>query len=195
MELFDIERILLYFFARFHRPILNKPIFVEVQSLDVLTILTYQVISQGKLIHSDSVEVPNRKYHVFQFSATFDLTPKAQLIVYYFKDNDIISSKANIEMRDELQNFVKLKLSPRRVAPGKVVNITVSSNPRSYIGLMGVDQSVLLLKTNPGITVASAFIERELYQHYFHDKEDSKYGDYSPFYFNDYFAHFRVCKN
>lgn len=166
---------------------------MEVQSLDVLTYFTYQVVSQGKLIHSDSVEVPKQRNHVFQFLATFDLTPKAHLIVYYFKDDDIISSKVTIEMREELQNFVKLKLWPSRVAPGKVVNITVCSNPRSYIGLVGVDQSVLLLKTNPDITVASAFNERELYQHYFHDKENSKYGSYSPFYFNDYFAHFQVA--
>lgn len=180
-------------YVRFHRPTLNKPVFVEVQSIDVMTYFTYQIVSQGKLIHSDSVEVPERKYHVFSFLATFDLTPRAHLIVYYFKDDDIISSKIDIEIRDALQNFVKLKLSSPRVAPGDVVSIDVTSNPRSYIGLMGVDQSVLLLKKNPDVTVASAFNERELYQYQFHDKMNSEYGTYTPYYFNNYFGDFRVC--
>lgn len=166
--------------------------FVEVQSIDVLTHFTYQVISQGNLIHSDSVEVPERKYHVFSFMATFDLAPKANLIVYYFKNDDIISSKIDVEIRDELRNFVKLKLSSSRAAPGDAVNISVSSNPRSYIGLMGVDQSVLLLKKNPEITVASAFNERELYQYQIHEKTSSALGNSAPYYFNNYFADFRV---
>lgn len=175
-----------------HRPTLNKPVFVEVQSVDVMTYFTYQIVSQGKLIYSDSVEVPERKYHVFSFLATFNLTPRAHLIVYYFKNDDIISSKINIEIRDELQNFVKLKLSSPQVAPGDIVHINVSSNPRSYIGLMGIDQSVLLLKKNPDITVSSALNERELYQYQFHQKVNIEYETYSPFYFNTYFNDFRV---
>lgn len=188
MNIFDI------FQFRSHRPTLNKQVFVEVESVDELTYFTYQIVSQGKLIYSDSVEVPERKYHVFSFLATFDLTPRAHLIVYYFKNDDIISSKIDIEIRDELQNFVKLKLSSPRVAPGDVVSINVSSNARSYIGLMGVDQSVLLLKKNVDITVASALNERELYQYQFHEKLHSEHGTYTPYYYNNYFADFRVCR-
>lgn len=174
------------------KPSLNKRVFVEVQSLDVMTHFTYQIVSQGKLIYSDSVIVPERNYHVFDFLATFDLTPLAHVIVYYFNSDDLISTKIDIEIRDELENFVKLKLSDSNVAPGDAVNITVTSNPRSYVGLLGVDQSVLLLKKNADITVASAFDERELYQYQLHEKEKNERGTLSPFYFNNYFGDFRV---
>lgn len=167
---------------------------MEVESADIMTYFTYQIVSQGRLIYSDSVEVPERKYHVFSFLATFDLTPRAHIIVYYFKGEDIISSKIDIEINEELQNFVKLKISSPSVGPGDIVNIDISSNPRSYIGLMGVDQSVSLLKKNVDITVASALNQRELYQYQFHEKEKSEYGTYTPYYFDNYFSDFRVCR-
>lgn len=171
-------------------PTLNKEIFVEVESLNVLTHFTYQIISQGKLFMSDSVEVPDRKYHVFSFMATFDLAPKAHLLVYYFRGEELVSAKVDIELRDELKNFVKLKLSSQRVSPGENVAIDITSNPKSYIGLLGVDQSVLLLKNNNDLTVDGAFNERELYQYRFHDKETPEEFDqpYSSF----YWRHFRV---
>lgn len=167
---------------------------MEVESSDLLTYFTYQIIGQGKLIQSDSVEVPERHYHVFSFLATFEMAPRAHLIVYHFKNDDIISSKIDIEIRDELQNFVKLKVAASRAAPGDVVNISISSNPRSYIGLMGIDQSVLLLKKNDDITVDSAFNERELYQYQFHEKKanNGNGAPYSPYYYNNYFRDFRV---
>lgn len=173
-------------------PALNKEIFVEVQSISLLTHFTYQLVSQGKLIASDSVEVPERKYHVFSFLATFELAPKAHLIVYYFKNDEIISARIDIELRDELQNFVKLKLSSAKVAPGDNVNIDVTTNPNSYVGLLGVDQSVLLLKKNAELTAEDAFNERELYQYRFHDKMTTEKQEQTPYYHNSYWNDFRV---
>ena len=36
---------------------------------------------------------------------------------------------------------------PTQAKPGEKVDIKVTTNPDSYVGLMGVDQSVLLLKS------------------------------------------------
>lgn len=74
------------------------------------------------------------------------MVPKARLVVYYFKDGEIVSDHLDIDFGDDLQNFVKLELSALQAKPGQDIDITVSTRPNSYVGLLGVDQSVLLLK-------------------------------------------------
>lgn len=162
------------------------------QSIETLDRFTYQVISQGKLIYSNSLEVPQRNYHVFSFLASFDLVPKAHLIVYYFKNDDIISTKIDIDIRDDLNNFVKLKLSNARVKPGENVHIDIATKPNSIVGLLGVDQSVLLLKKNPDLSVEDAWNERELYQYQFHERNSKLNIGHSPYFYNNYWNDFRV---
>lgn len=50
--------------------------------------------------------------------------------------------------------FVKVKIdaTPSVVEPGANVGITVETRPNSYVGLMGIDQSVILLKEGNDIT-------------------------------------------
>lgn len=175
-----------------YRPTLDKEIFVEIQSIDVLEHFTYQVISQGRLIYSDSLNVPRRNYHVFHFMATFDLVPTAHLIVYYFKNDEIISSKIGIDIRENLNNFVKIKLAKTTAKPGELVDIEIISNPRSYVALCGVDQSVLLLKKNNDITINDAWNERELYQYQFHERNAKSNVGYSPHIHNKYWGDFQV---
>lgn len=178
----------------FYRPTLNKEIFVEIQSIDILEHFTYQVISQGRLIYSDSLNVPQRNYHVFSFLATFDLFPTAHLIVYHFKNDDIISTKTDIKIRDQLNNFIKLKLSDSRVKPGDSVNITITTKPKSYVGLLGVDQSVLLLKKNNDLSIDDAWNERELYQYQFHERNSKSNEGHSPYSYNKYRGDFQSTR-
>lgn len=165
---------------------------MEIQSIDILEHFTYQVISQGRLIYSDSLNVPQRNYHVFHFLATFDLLPTAHLIVFYFKNADIISAKIDIDIRENLNNFIKLKLSETSVKPGKTINIDITTKPKSYVGLFGVDQSVLLLKKNHDISIEDAWNERELYQYQFHDRNAKSNHGHSSYFYNKYWADFQV---
>lgn len=127
----------------------------------------YQVISRGKVIDSSMIDVPTRTYHVFSISATFELLPSAQLIVYYFDQQQIVSSKVEIKIKTEdvrLANFVDLDLSTNETQPSRCVNITVHTNPKSYVGLLGVDQSVLLLKDDNDFTIDHTLAEINSFQ-------------------------------
>lgn len=164
----------------------------------------YQLISRGKLIDSNTVVVPSRSYHVFSIPATFELLPSAQLIVYYFEQQQIVSSTVKIEIKSEnvrLANFVDLNLSQNQIEPGCSLNISVHSNPKSYIGLLGVDQSVLLLKDDKDLTIDHALAEINR----FHEKiaqSGYRYNDFENFevnfvkrqframYFTGAFSHF-----
>ncbi|XP_031620960.1 CD109 antigen-like [Contarinia nasturtii] len=177
------------------KPTLNKEIFVEIQSTDILEHFTYQIISQGRLVYSDSFDVPQRNYHVFNFLATFDLLPTAHLIVYYFKNDEIVSNKIDIDIRDNLNNFIKVKLSETRIQPGDSVNIDIITKPKSRIGLLGVDQSVLLLKKNNDLSIEDAWNERELYQYQFYERNArlTTFG-HSPYFYNKYWGDFQSTR-
>lgn len=111
------------------------------------------------------------------------MVPKAQFIVHYIKDNEIISDRLEIDLGDDLQNFVsystqiyasiseinkifnlnffqvELDISTKETRPGKEVDITVISKPNSYVGLMGIDQSVLLLRKGNDLDKSQVFNE------------------------------------
>lgn len=54
---------------------------------------------------------------------------------------------------------MELDISTREVRPGKEIDITVISKPNSYIGLMGIDQSVLLLRKGNDLDKSHVFDE------------------------------------
>lgn len=54
---------------------------------------------------------------------------------------------------------VELDVSTKESRPGQEVDITVISKPNSYIGLMGVDQSVLLLRKGNDLDKSQIFHE------------------------------------
>lgn len=56
-----------------------------------------------------------------------------------------------------------IELSTPEATPGQEVDITVISKPNSYIGLMGIDQSVLLLRDGNDLNEAEVFSELEKY--------------------------------
>lgn len=58
---------------------------------------------------------------------------------------------------------VDIKLSTDQAKPGEQLEISVSSKPNSFVGLLGVDQSVLLLKKGNDIEPSTVFEELDKY--------------------------------
>lgn len=69
---------------------------------------------------------------------------------------------------------VTVELSTPEATPGQEVDITVISKPNSYIGLMGIDQSVLLLREGNDLDRTEVFSELEQYS-----KRGPSYGKWN----------------
>jgi CD109 antigen len=92
------------------------------------------------------------------------MIPKSKVVVYYITpDGEIISDSAEIEFENELVNFVKIELSKEEIGPNKNISISISSNPNSFVGVLGVDQSVLLLKKGNDIERNNVLSELDRY--------------------------------
>uniref|UniRef100_A0A1S4GYR3 CD109 antigen n=1 Tax=Anopheles gambiae TaxID=7165 RepID=A0A1S4GYR3_ANOGA len=153
-------------------PLVGKDVLVEVTSTSPMKYFTYQLLGRGDVLLSNTIAVPESKTQSFKFPATFAMVPRAKLVVYYIAPNgDMVSDSKVITFDSELQNFMKVSLSKEQSKPGQDVEISISTNPDSYVGLLGVDQSVLLLKSGNDITKQQVFSELEKY-------EERSYGFY-----------------
>lgn len=112
--------------------------------------------------------------HAFRFQVTAAMAPVARVVVYYVRaDGEIVADALNFDVEGTFQNFVRdsftlfwnfspiwsliifqveIQVAPDSVEPGKAVDIVVKAKPNSYVGILGVDQSVLLLKTGNDIS-------------------------------------------
>lgn len=157
---------------------------IDVLATHPLTSLTYQVLGKGDVVASELVKIPNTKSYQIQFAPTLSMVPKSRVLVFYITDDgEIISDSLEIEFEKELKNYVRrfmhillqyqsnfflqinVELSKGEAKPGENLEISVSTNPNSFVGLLGVDQSVLLLKKGNDIEESTVFAELGMYEY------------------------------
>ncbi|XP_031622614.1 CD109 antigen-like, partial [Contarinia nasturtii] len=148
---------------------INKPLEVEVMSHYPFSSYTYLIVCRGKILETKTVvpaftDTDASEYtHRFTFIPTFDYAPQAQIIVYCVRDNAIVSATQTADLYDDFKNFIDLDVAPNTAKPGQIVDINVKSNPNSYIGLLGIDKSVMLLRGGNDLARDGIWNELELF--------------------------------
>nr|XP_034179672.1 CD109 antigen-like isoform X1 [Osmia lignaria]XP_034179683.1 CD109 antigen-like isoform X1 [Osmia lignaria]XP_034179692.1 CD109 antigen-like isoform X1 [Osmia lignaria]XP_034179702.1 CD109 antigen-like isoform X1 [Osmia lignaria]XP_034179708.1 CD109 antigen-like isoform X1 [Osmia lignaria] len=156
------------------KPTVNREIEIEVNSTSPLKYISYEIFGRGDILDAGSIYVQNKYTTSFSFVATYVMAPTAHVIVYYIgNDGEIIADALDVELEDVLQNFVDIKVAPEEVAPGENVNLIITSKPNSYIGLLGVDQRSILLKSGNDISYEQIYRELKSYDLV----QDSPYAD------------------
>ena len=109
--------------------------------------ISYQIVCRGRIVESKTISVPNLKKTELTFTATNEMAPSSYVIVYYItSDGEIISDKLKIELESDLKNPIDIQLSSNQLKPSAALDIRVKTMKDSFVGLLGVDQSVLVLK-------------------------------------------------
>ncbi|XP_012136997.1 thioester-containing protein 1 allele R1 isoform X2 [Megachile rotundata] len=156
------------------KPTVNQEVEIEVNSTSPLKYISYEIFGRGDILDAGSIYVQNKYTTVFTFVATYVMAPTAHVIVYYIgNDGEIIADALDVELEEVLQNFVDVKVAPEEVAPGENVNLIITSKPNSYIGLLGVDQRSILLKSGNDISYEQVYKELKSYDLV----QDSPYAD------------------
>lgn len=168
----------------------GKEITVNVTANEQLNYYSYHVISQRKIIYSKSVYIPDNTTtsHEFTFAATRDLAPDVTIIVFILKSDAIISDKLHVQFEDILYNSIDISLSSESAQPGDLIDINVKTNPNSYVGLLGIDQSILLLKSGNDLSLEEALNNRK----WFYTQTNNDHNEYNDFL--NYWDGFRVSK-
>lgn len=170
---------------------IGQEVTVKVTAAENLKVYHYYVIGQEKLLYSQSVYLPDNSTnsHEFTFLATKELAPQAKVVACILKSEEIVSDKITISLEDKLYNNIDVNLSLEKAAPGEQIDITVKTNPNSYIGLLGIDQSILLLRGDNDLSLDDALSQRAAFYRNLYDAYDS-YDDYHSYWYD-----FKVCSN
>lgn len=129
---------------------------------------TYVVIGRERILETKTI-MPNfgqsQTEYVDRFSFTpdFRFAPRARLIVYFVRNSFIVSSTEYIDLKDDFKNHIEVGIGTDTAKPGQMVDINVKSNPNAYIGLLGIDKSVLLLRSGNDLDRESIWQELECF--------------------------------
>lgn len=178
-----------YIMARLltEKPVLSENVPVEILSTKPITSLSYHILGRGSTIEGNTVNFESTEKYILNIKPSFMMIPKAQLVVYYLSsDGEIVSDRVEIEFGNELINHVDIKLSSEQAKPGSNLDISVSTRADSFVGLLGVDQSVLLLKKGNDIEPSMIYEDLEKYgtterynYSYYHPGHDKDNQDFN----------------
>lgn len=150
--------------------VLGERIDVEISSHYPFSSYTYFIVSLGKIIDSKTVcaqsynsgDAPLHT-HRFAFWPEFDYAPRATIIIYYMKDDQLVSTSVCAEMYDDFKNSVELDVVGTATAkPGQRIDLRVKSNPNATIGLLGYDKSLSILRSGNDLTRDDIWNELEM---------------------------------
>ncbi|XP_057327735.1 CD109 antigen-like isoform X1 [Microplitis mediator] len=156
------------------KPMVNHEVEIEINSTAPLKYLSFEILGRGDILNAGSVLVSDKHVASFRFLATYVMAPTAHVLVYYTReDGEIVADALDVELEGTLQNFVDIKMSTEETQPGEAVDVTISAKPNSYIGVLGVDQRSLLLKS--GNDISRDQVNKELKS--YDMVEESPYSD------------------
>uniref|UniRef100_A0A1I7WS05 A2M_N_2 domain-containing protein n=1 Tax=Heterorhabditis bacteriophora TaxID=37862 RepID=A0A1I7WS05_HETBA len=142
----------------------GKTLSFSVKATESIPFLTYQVMSRGAVVLSKEIPV-NSDHTTISFTSTNEvwvvlnstlicMAPKSRLIVYTIRpsNQEILVDATDFKVDGLFRNNVSLSIDRTSVEPGESVSFKVTADPDSYVGILAVDQSVLLLKSGNDIT-------------------------------------------
>jgi CD109 antigen len=147
-------------------PRVGQEVSVQVVVTEPLKKIVYEVMGRGDIVLARSFQVEdNAKSHEFTFTVTHKMAPKARIVAYYVRlDNqEIVADALNFDVEGVFRTPVSLTTSVSETKPGSPVKVSVNTKPGAYVGILGLDQSILLLKTGNDLTQADVIKELETY--------------------------------
>uniref|UniRef100_A0A2M4A5J7 TEP1-F n=1 Tax=Anopheles triannulatus TaxID=58253 RepID=A0A2M4A5J7_9DIPT len=159
------------------QPSLGKDLKFDVYSTKPLKYVAYAVLSRGAVVNGGVVDAGDQTYIIITVPSVYAMVPRAKLLVFYMcSDGSVVSSNTTIEYRNIFENNLILGITNHDVKPGESIDISVKAKEESFVGLLAVDQSVLLHKTGNDLTRDCVAKELEAYEssqkHSFYHRND-----------------------
>lgn len=145
-------------------PRTGGPIEIGLNATQPLVYFVYQVLGRGDVVFGDTLQAHQGTTHTFKFLATRDMAPRARLLLYYVReDGEVVADSLHFAVSGAIQNEVTVNLNPNVVDAGGSVDITVTTKPNAFVGVLAVDQRALLLGTHNHFSQEEVIEELESY--------------------------------
>ncbi|XP_067120977.1 CD109 antigen [Centruroides vittatus] len=146
-------------------PKIDEEAILEVNATEPLNHVVVEVIGRGGIAFANTFKIPNEKNYQIRFPISHRMTPRAHVVIYYIRNNnsEVIADAVNFEVPGVLRTPITVKSNIDNTKPGAEVNIEVETKPNAFIGLLGIDESILLLKSGNDITEKDVIDEIDKY--------------------------------
>ena len=122
----------------------GDPVGFRVNSTSQARNFYYEVVSRDLVVFSDVSSSPD-----IQFATTHLMAPSSKLLVYQvLQNNEIAADHIPFTVEASFPHQVEVEFSQDTVRPGEAVDIEISADGESRVGLVAVDKSVFILAEN-----------------------------------------------
>ncbi|XP_037958206.1 CD109 antigen [Teleopsis dalmanni] len=132
-------------------PKVNQDVSITVRANEPLKYFIYQIVGRGDILISRSVDVADETYYTFKFLASFAMMPRAKLLIHSVVNGEFVYDEQVIELEENLQSMIQID-APIKAPPGQDIDITLTTKPYAYVGLMVIDQNALNIRSGNDIT-------------------------------------------
>ncbi|GAV02802.1 hypothetical protein RvY_13322-2 [Ramazzottius varieornatus] len=128
----------------------------DVRLTNPFTLLNYTMVAKGQVLMESSVPVKDTSATI-TIPVTVQMAPRARLLTFYMRpDSEVVANVIDFEVSGLLQNNVTVSVRAQNrteyAEPGESVSVRVETAPHSFVGMLAMDQSLLLLKSGNDIT-------------------------------------------
>uniref|UniRef100_A0A182VDH6 TEP1-F n=1 Tax=Anopheles merus TaxID=30066 RepID=A0A182VDH6_ANOME len=161
-------------------PMPGKDLTFDVACTKPLQCVSYSLLARGELLAGGAVKGSEASTTIsITIPSTFAMVPRAKLLVHYISSAGyIVSSYDTVEFKRVFENQIQLTLSKDELKPAETLDIDIRTVKDSFVGLLAVDQSVLLLKSGNDLSRDEVVQQLEMYEsalncHEFYDKNST----------------------
>ncbi|XP_011185796.2 thioester-containing protein 1 allele R1 [Zeugodacus cucurbitae] len=140
-------------------PTVNEQMEVRLITPEAFTSFVCMIVGRGNIVYSNVIKVPNGGWtqaHTFSVTPTHEMMPDAHIFAYFFKNGKMFYYETTFSVINEFKNTISIDAN-EVVKPGTFIQLSVDTEPNSYVGLLGMDKSVLLLKEGNDFNAKAIF--------------------------------------
>jgi CD109 antigen len=112
---------------------------------------TFYAIARGRIVHSEKLDVEVDGSQTVELSIDSSMIPEARFLIVENMGEGWVADSVSYFVEETLDNQVEITASSKEVQVGETINIDVTAAEESPVYFLGVDQSVLLLKSGNDI--------------------------------------------
>ena len=147
------------------RPNVNDQLKVRIVATEPMQQVTCQGLARNQVVWAVSREAKNETRLEFEVNIEQRMAPRSRLLCFYVRpeNKELMVDARELQLAGGAapsRNPVKLSASRDQAKPGQEVEVGVFTKPNSLVGVLAVDQSVLLLRS--GNDLSRPEVEREL---------------------------------
>lgn len=146
-------------------PQVGDSVSLEVVATEPFKKVVFEVMGRGDIVLARSIVVDDATTHQFTFTVTHRMAPKARVLAYYVRseNQEVVADALNFDVEGVFRTPCSVSTSINETKPGANVDVTVSTKPGAFVGVLGLDQSILLLKTGNDVTQKDVIDDLETY--------------------------------